>query len=895
MTEALHENRVVKELLQKLTFTPGETAYAVSSSWFNSWKDSLSDDEEKVGHPKLPAIDNSQIVNYFDKIQDVDYVVVPFSIWNVLITTYGGGPVVEVDVGYDPKSKKGVPVTKLHGFKIHYEGKVEKIMISKFLKVTQLIEAACAKFDIKDPTGYRMRDYWQHKPGRFLFPNQVICEYSLFVNTDLLIELGDYPEENENSESTQSPNTQSQPTASFPHVRATFSAQMVLTKPEFKNGIRRDSQQYRMREPGKLTALDRAKQFQQLQQMQQMQIQQQQAQKEAFPSVHKKETNTTSDKPQPQVNSSGVTFERSSHPRIQLGTPNTSFDARVSCPAIRPRVEDQPSTHVPGLRGINNIGNSCYMGSVLQCLLHLKPLMNYMLEDSSHLDPNSKIMTENMQKFADFFRLYYNDLKVGPMNPSEIKLLVEKESPAFQGCLQQDAHEFLTILLDSLNSTSKDKQKASTFVSKDNYSSDYERADDEWHQHLQNSKSSVITDIFHGQTRSSTICPHCKGETVQFSPFTSILLQLPAPKTLSSPFVFVPLDPKQPKSSMRIPLSNPTADAVTFTEDLSRFLNKQISCAFGTQSNDFSVEWSPGPEQGLRTNSLIVYELSQDDQLYASVKLAVNTNKMVSLRVVEGPFLVPIPGPTCKSEEVRCCCEEYFKYLWEQTDQSFIPPSLSNILPSIRPIKKSGNQKITIEVPKSLFLKTKKFYPPSNIKHIAGRTVTAIISDTEDVSWPRVVRNIVNNQSAAQVREVDIQTLIDDAARPTEFNEMWKCASCNECVTPRKSVKIWRLPKVLIFALKRFDSVNGNSRKNTILVTYPDNLEISDMNGKHTYELSAVIEHGGRIASGHYTAHAKLSDNVWAEFNDLQAMRCSSCLVAHNQNAYILFYTRTSD
>lgn len=891
MSETLHEIRVVKDLLQKLTFTPGENAYAVSCSWFNQWKDSLSEEDDGESHPKLPEIDNSQIVNYFEKIQDVDYVVVPLSIWNVLLTTYGGGPAVEVDVGYDPKTKKGVPVTKLHSFKVHYQARVEKIMISKFSKVTQLIEAACARFDIKDATGYRLRDFWQHKPGRFLFPNQIICEYSLFVNTDLLLEPGDYPEENENSESTNSQNTTaSNSMLSFPPTRATFNTQMVLTKPEFKNGIRRDSQQYRLRDPNKPSSLERAKPFPSM-------MPALQPNKEAFPSFKSRDNSQSAESMPNPVSPLEVTFERTSHPRIQLGTPNTGFDSRVSCPAIRPRNDDSTTVHVPGLRGITNIGNSCYMSSVLQCLLHLKPLHDIILEESSHLiAPTSKPMTENMQVFADFYRLYYNEVKVGPMNPSDIKNLVERSCQSFHGFMQQDAHEFLTIFLEILNQP-YEKKKPSSFSLKDSSKSDTERADEEWEQHLKESPNSIITDIFHGQTRSSTLCPNCKSELVQFSPFTSILLQLPAPKTLSAPFIYVPLDPRQPRASMRIPLTNPTPDAISFTEDLSRFLNKQLSCAFGTQSSDFSVDWVPGPEAGLRSNNLVVYELTRDDQLFASVKLAVNTNKMVSQKVVEGPFLVPIPGPTCKSEDVRVCCEDYFKYLWEVGDSTFIPPALTNILPSIRPAKKQSGipQKIIVDVAKSLFSKTKKFYPASNSKRIAGRAVTAVIAETEGVSWPRVVRNIVNNQSAAQTREVDIQTLIDDAARPTEHNETWKCTKCGETVTPRKATKIHRLPKVLCFALKRFDSVNGNSRKNNILVNYPDNLEISDITGKHTYELAAVIEHGGRMASGHYTAHAKLHDGVWAEFNDLQVMRCSSSLVAHHQNAYILFYTKTSD
>jgi len=54
--------------------------------------------------------------------------------------------------------------------KVYYKKNMEKIMISKYKSIQSLINAACAKFGLDDPKNYRIRDYWKHKPGKYMLP-----------------------------------------------------------------------------------------------------------------------------------------------------------------------------------------------------------------------------------------------------------------------------------------------------------------------------------------------------------------------------------------------------------------------------------------------------------------------------------------------------------------------------------------------------------------------------------------------------------------------------------------------------------------------------------------------------------------------------------------------------
>ena len=90
------------------------------------------------------------------------------------------------------------------------------------------------------------------------------------------------------------------------------------------------------------------------------------------------------------------------------------------------------------------------------------------------------------------------------------------------------------------------------------------------------------------------------------------------------------------------------------------------------------------------------------------------------------------------------------------------------------------------------------------------------------------------------------------------FNET---AGCKMDV--RKCLLLWKLPKILTIAFKRF---RNTFYKNQMFVDFPlDDLTVSDK----TYELFAVVNHFGALIGGHYSAYLKNQENQkWYEYND---------------------------
>ncbi|XP_061765066.1 ubiquitin carboxyl-terminal hydrolase 42 isoform X2 [Nerophis ophidion] len=152
--------------------------------------------------------------------------------------------------------------------------------------------------------------------------------------------------------------------------------------------------------------------------------------------------------------------------------------------------------------GLQNMGNTCFLNSALQCLTYTPPFANYMLSrehSKTCHEPVFCMMCTMQNHIIQVFANSGNVIKpIGVLN--ELKRIAKH----FRYGSQEDAHEFIRYTVDAMQKsclpgTKLDRQsQATTFI----------------HQ------------VFGGYLRSRVKCLNCKAVSDTFDPFLDITLEI---------------------------------------------------------------------------------------------------------------------------------------------------------------------------------------------------------------------------------------------------------------------------------------------------------------------------------------------------------------------------------
>ena len=181
----------------------------------------------------------------------------------------------------------------------------------------------------------------------------------------------------------------------------------------------------------------------------------------------------------------------------------------------------------PGAVGMHNLGNSCYMNSIIQCLNHIAPLTNYFLEGNFQKEINRKNPLGSGGHVATAYATLLKEVWTGnysALAPRLLKQTVASFAPQFRNSFQHDSQEFCQFLMDGLHEDCNRVAKKPYVEELEGFGMKDELAAIEtWRKHLLR-HDSIIVDRCQGMHRSHLTCPSCGRESIKFDVFSTVSL-----------------------------------------------------------------------------------------------------------------------------------------------------------------------------------------------------------------------------------------------------------------------------------------------------------------------------------------------------------------------------------
>ncbi|KAL0912218.1 hypothetical protein M5K25_018180 [Dendrobium thyrsiflorum] len=599
-----------------------------------------------------------------------------------------------------------------------------------------------------------------------------------------------------------------------------------------------------------------------------------------------------------------------------------------------------------GLIGLENLGNTCFMNSAVQCLAHTQRLVEYFLGDYSreiNYQNSLGMGGELALAFGELLRKLWAPNKT-PIAPRDFKAKLVRFAPQFSGFNQHDSQELLAFLLDGLHEDlNRVKCKPYVEVKDSDGRPDEEVANEYWQNHLARNDS-VIVDVCQGQYRSTLVCPVCNKVSVTFDPF--MYLSLPLPSSTTRPMtvmVFSGDGSAQPTLyTVNVPKDGRCKDLIHALSNACSLKNDEVLLVAEVFASRI-IRYLEDPSDVLTLirdeDQLSAYRLPRVKE---ELPLVVFTHQREQERYIHSvlapvwkalgvPLVGRLMGPP-SGFAIRSLCLKLlipflrFSAIACNADEANESISFEEVVEMDADLSDSKGTIDAEEAGQNTEILPDNFQFFLTDEKSQKMISTIEMNELELVAEPHKKLHVLVCWQNKTIEDYDISLLSSlpeiykcsiFTRRPQEPvslyacletflkeeplgpEDMWYCPSCKKHQQASKKLDLWRLPDVLVIHLKRFSYNRYTKNKLETLVDFPiKGLDLSNyivyrtQEPRNQYELYAISNHYGNMGGGHYTAYVYHdAEDKWYDFDDRHVSHVTLDTIKSSA-AYVLFYKR---
>jgi ubiquitin carboxyl-terminal hydrolase 4/11/15 len=477
-----------------------------------------------------------------------------------------------------------------------------------------------------------------------------------------------------------------------------------------------------------------------------------------------------------------------------------------------------------------------------------------------------------------------------------------------------------------------------------------------WDAHKRRNDS-LVMDTFYGQFQSTCVCPKCQKVSVSFDAFNHISLEIPR---LNKTTVTIPILVFREKAGKAPYRYGVTLQRQSLITDLKGALGKMTGIPAGKliladlyEHNIYELLNEKKVVSSIRPTDVIgAFEVEPYSNETIHV-VATHVTKVLDQTGKEESTFFGHPIMTSFSADSSCkevwqhVCNSVSHLVCEEKGgvDGYIDKQKKNRLEDILqvhvidngrearevfPSSSEDNPRMTSLLPVNSSESIRKYLGNDCLKtflffslewkHSNEDDKNKVIDPKSFMSYSdhqTLIDAMKSQRAKTTTKGVSLDQCFESFSKPERLDEnnMWYCAKCKEHVRALKTMKLWRLPNILVVHLKRFEFKHALRRdKLDTFVDFP--LEGLDMNkycahwkplGKEKsflnptvptdYDLFGVVNHMGRLGFGHYTAFARRWDEIsmsdFALFDDSSVRNIGTGPEGIvTPAAYVLFYRR---